>query len=119
MGPDATDYDAILLSPGGKVGDSGRMQVRRKEIGRDGLKRRWVFNLAVDPTETMDLSTAEPAKLHELLARMNELKEEQVEPLFSIDIKTFFGGARGQGQARGPRGGRLCGQSKVGCHGRR
>ena len=74
MGPDATDYDAILLSPGGKVGDSGRMQVRRKEIGRDGLKRRWACNLAVDPMETTDLSTADcaqPAKLHEL--RINSI----------------------------------------------
>ena len=103
MGPDATDYSAIPLSPGGKVGDSGRMQLKLKTIGRDGLKKRWLFNLAQDPTETTDLSATEPAKLAELLSRMNELKEEQVDPLSSIDIiASFFGGKNSRSRGGGP-----------------
>ena len=100
MGPDATDYDAIPLSPcgSGKVGD-------RRDGGGSGSKRRWLFNLKSDPTETMDLSEAEPAKVRELLVRMNQLKEESVEPLSSIDIiGEFFGGrGRGGGLASGPK----------------
>lgn len=39
-------------------------QIRRKEKGRETLKKRWLFNLKDDPTETTDLSGSEPAKLN-------------------------------------------------------
>ena len=78
MGPDVTDFDAILLSPGGKVGDTGAMEVQRKELDSSQMKRRWLFNLAIDPTETTDLTEAEPAKVQELLARLKQLSDEQV-----------------------------------------
>lgn len=80
MGPDATDYAAILHSRGGKVGDGGQLQLQRGEIDSSGLKRRWLFDLSSDPTEHHDLSELRPDKVKELLARLQELQAEQVLP---------------------------------------
>ena len=56
-----------------------------KALLKDGWKlqvserpeRNWLFNLAVDPTEKNDLSEAEPAKLAEMIAALNEIDGEQ------------------------------------------
>ena len=112
-GYDATDYEAIQLSKGGKIGDGGQYemmgsnaQTRTKYKLRDvsKLKKRWLFNLKTDPYETKDVQFDFPEKVNELLARINVLKAEQV-PIFESSrtpLGSYFSkkGARSGGKTR-------------------
>jgi arylsulfatase A-like enzyme len=48
----------------------------------DVPERIWLFNLAKDPTERLDLSKQEPGKLRELTAMMDEIDASQANPLW-------------------------------------
>jgi len=93
MGPDVTDFEAIPKSKGGKVGDGGQRELKMGTIGVRDLKKRWLFNLASDPYEHRDLQFEEPNKVKELLARVEELRNEQVPPL-QDGVVDYFNGRR-------------------------
>ena len=58
------------------LSDGWKLQVAERPA------RNWLFNLAVDPTEKYDLSEAEPAKLAEMIALLNEIDSEQSDPIW-------------------------------------
>lgn len=58
------------------LSDGWKLQVSERP------ERNWLFNLAVDPTEKNDLSEAEPAKLAEMIALLNEIDSEQSDPIW-------------------------------------
>lgn len=89
MGKDATDYGAISRSIGGQVGDGGQFELSRGEIDVTHVKKRWLFNLATDPTEHHDLQHEHPGKVQELLARMTQLQNEQAPPFQSGAMNYF------------------------------
>ena len=90
MGPDVTDYNAIPLSLGGKVGDGGQRDFLENG-DTSKFKRRWLFNLAKDPTEQHDLQFEHPEMVEKLLKRINQLKSEQVEPI-QVGAMNYFKG---------------------------
>jgi hypothetical protein len=96
MGPDVTDYSSIPRSLGGKVGDGGQ-----REFYLNGdtskFKNRWLFNLANDPTEQIDLQFQHPEIVEKLLKRINQLKSEQVTPLQRGTMNYFKRRGKGAG----------------------
>ena len=44
--------------------------------------KRWLFNLAVDPTEQHNMADSEPAKMAELNALMDQIDHQQAKPLW-------------------------------------
>ncbi|MEQ8859039.1 MAG: sulfatase-like hydrolase/transferase [Pseudomonadales bacterium] len=53
-----------------------------KLIRADQPDKRWLFDLAVDPTEQVNLASREPAKVRELEALLTAHNAEQAEPLW-------------------------------------
>jgi len=53
-----------------------------KMIRADRPDKRWLFNLAIDPTEQTNLAQANPAKLAELEQLLAQHNAEQAEPLW-------------------------------------
>lgn len=45
-------------------------------------KKMWLFNLAKDPTERVNVAESEPAKVKELLSVLNEMNAQMKEPLW-------------------------------------
>jgi hypothetical protein len=95
-GRESTDYQAISLSKGGKIGDGGQYEFYQETTlkNRDVslLKKRWLFNIAEDPRETKDLQFQHPEKVKEMLARIRQLQSEQV-PVFEtsrVPMSSYF-----------------------------
>ena len=95
-GKEVTDYNAIALSKDGKIGDGGQYEFYQAQTPKERdvslLKKRWLFNLAEDPTETNDLQFQHPEKVKEMLARIRQLQTEQV-PVFEtsrVPMSSYF-----------------------------
>ena len=84
MGPDLADY--ALLSSGGRLGDmslgdGGQVLIKEGADFQTTIKRRWLFDLEVDPTERNDVSAEHPAKVVELLREIDAERQRMAPPL--------------------------------------
>jgi len=88
MGPDVTDY-AVLQSggPAGdmRLGDGGQSRVKQEGAERfdDLVKKLWLFDLEVDPTELHDLSSDHPDLVAKLKARLAKHREAMAPALIT------------------------------------
>ena len=59
-----------------------KLTVGERETANGRATKRWLFNLATDPTEQQDLAAQEPDKVAELQSLLDDHNAAQVEPLW-------------------------------------
>lgn len=63
------------------LGDGGQSLIKEGADFDTTIKRRWLFDLELDPTERTDLSAEYPAKVAELLGEIEAERQHMVPPL--------------------------------------